>query len=191
MVDDVLDLLSLARFANGELLHENGGAVIAIMNMGLTTHYVVREASAQDVDAIVALINRAFAVEHFFRSGDRADPEQVRQMMNDGRFLLLTDRVGTVACVFVKVTGERGYLGALSVDPARQRLGLGARMMRESENYFRAAGCKTVDIRIVNVRPELLKIYRKFGFVETGTESAKVIRTATRPVHFITMSKEL
>ena len=153
--------------------------------------YALLTASVGDVDAIASLINRAFAVERFFKSGDRTDPEQVRQMMRDGRFLLLHDGVELVACVFVKVTGKRGYLGTLSVDPARQKSGLGRRMMHEAEDYFRAAGCNVVDIRIVDVRPELREIYTKVGFVETGAESAEVIRTATRPVHFITMSKEL
>jgi hypothetical protein len=34
-------------------------------------------------------------------------------------------------------------------------------------------------------------IYRRFGFVETGTQSAEVVKNATRPIHFITMSKSL
>jgi len=159
--------------------------------MGAKSQYATRKASGDDIGVIVALINRAFAVEKFFKSGDRTDSEQVRQMMEDGRFLLLTDKTALVACVWVRITGERGYVGTLSVDPERQRLGLGARMMREAEDYLRAAGCNVVDIRIVNVRPELRELYHKFGFVETGTESAEVIRSATRPVHFITMSKEL
>ena len=159
--------------------------------MAFASHYVLRQGSVHDVEAIVSLINRAFAVTSFFRSGNRTNPEQVRQMMQDGKFLLLSDKGEIVACVFVKVTGQRGYLGTLSVDPARQRSGLGARMMREAEDYFRAAGCKLIDIRIVNLRTELPAIYRKFGFVETGTQSAEVIKSATRPIHFITMSKEL
>jgi ribosomal protein S18 acetylase RimI-like enzyme len=161
------------------------------MNMQASSQYFVREASPNDVDAIVSLINRAFAVESFFKSGDRINPEMLQQMMQEGSFLLLADRADIVACVFVKVTGERGYLGTLSVDPARQRLGLGARMMSEAEDHFRAAGCKVVDIRIVNVRTELPGIYRKFGYVETGTQSAEMIKSATRPIHFITMSKKL
>lgn len=159
--------------------------------MEAPSQYFVREASVDDVDAIVLLINRAFAVESFFKSGDRINREMLLQMMQDGKFLLLTDHAGIVGCVFVKVTGKRGYLGTLSVDPTRQKSGLGARMMREAEGYFRAAGCKVVDIRIVNLRTELPGIYRKFGFVETGTQSAEMIRNATRPIHFITMSKEL
>ena len=159
--------------------------------MELTSKYLVREASASDVDVIVSLINRAFAVESFFKSGDRTNREQVAQMMETGSFLLLIDGAAIVACVWLKITGDRGYLGTLSVDPDRQRLGLGSRMMREAEDYFRAAGCKMIDIRIVNLRTELSEMYRKFGFVETGTQSAEVIKSATRPIHFIAMSKTL
>ena len=152
---------------------------------------VMREASHADIPQIVLLINRAFAVERFFKSGDRTDPEQVQQMMQDGKFLLLIDEDEMVACMFVKVTGKRGYVGTLSVDPARQKSGIGRRMMQEAENYCRNAGCKALDIRIVNLRTELPAIYRKFGFVETGTQSAEVVKNATQPVHFITMSKPL
>jgi len=152
---------------------------------------VMREASHADIPQIVLLINRAFAVERFFKSGDRTDPEQVQQMMQDGKFLLLIDEDEMVACMFVKVTGKRGYVGTLSVDPARQKSGIGRRMMQEAENYCRNAGCKALDIRIVNLRTELPAIYRKFGFVETGTQSAEVVKNATQPIHFITMSKPL
>jgi ribosomal protein S18 acetylase RimI-like enzyme len=151
----------------------------------------VREASHSDIPQIVSLINRAFAVERFFKSGDRTDPEQVQQMMQDGKFLLLMDGDEMVACMFVKVTGNRGYVGTLSVDPGRQKSGIGRRMMHEAEDYCRNADCKALDIRIVNLRTELPAIYPKFGFVETGTQSAEVIKNATQPIHFITMSKPL
>jgi len=151
----------------------------------------VRQASHSDIPQIVSLINHAFAVERFFKSGGRTNPEQVQQMMQDGKFLLLIDEDEMVACMFVKVTGKRGYVGTLSVDPARQKSGIGRRMMQEAENYCRNAGCKALDIRIVNLRTELPAIYRKFGFVETGTQSAEVVKNATQPVHFITMSKPL
>lgn len=151
----------------------------------------MREALHSDIPQIVSLINRAFAIERFFKNGDRTDPEQVEQMMSEGKFLLLSEDAELIACVFVKLQGERAYLGTLSVDPSRQRSGLGTRVMREAEEYCRAAGCKIVDIRIVNLRTELPEIYHKFGFIETGTQSAEVIKTATRPVHFITMSKTL
>lgn len=159
--------------------------------MELTAQFVLREASHDDIDALVSLINRAFAVESFVVKGDRINPELARQMMQEGRFLLLYAGAKLVACAFVKVTGERGYLGTLSVDPARQRAGIGSRMMRGAEDYLRAAGCKVVDIRIINLRTELPSIYRKYGFVETGEQPAAVITNAIQPIHFIIMSKEL
>jgi N-acetylglutamate synthase-like GNAT family acetyltransferase len=151
----------------------------------------IREASRSDIPHLVSLINRAFAVTRAFRRGVRTDPEQIEHMMGEGKFLLLGSELDPVACVYLRLTGERAYLGTLSVDPAKQRHGIGSRMMRYAEDYCRAAGCKAIDIRIVNVRTELPGIYHKFGFVETGTQSAEAIKDATQPVHFIIMTKEL
>jgi GNAT superfamily N-acetyltransferase len=105
--------------------------------------------------------------------------------------LLLYEGDALVGCVYVKITGDRAYLGTLSVDPARQKTGLGRRMMSEAEAFARARGCKALDIRIVNLRTELPPIYRKFGFMETGTEVLKDTRKFSQPVHFVTMSKAL
>jgi N-acetylglutamate synthase-like GNAT family acetyltransferase len=152
---------------------------------------VVRAATASDIPEIVSLINRAFIVERFFKNADRTNAEAVEEYMRDGKFMLLRKDEDLLACAYVKVTGDRAYLGMLSVDPARQKSGLGARMMREAEAYARRAGCKALDIWIVNLRTELPPIYHKFGFVETGTKSTEWTEKFTQPVHFITMSKEL
>jgi len=153
--------------------------------------FALRKAAAADVPAIVDLINRAFSVEKFFKTGERIDAAGLTDMMNSGEFLLLESAGALIACVFVRITGERGYAGTLAVDPSQQKSGLGRRMMREAEDHARARGCEVLDIRIVSVRPELSEIYTKLGFVPTGIESAEVIKTATQPVHFITMSKPL
>jgi N-acetylglutamate synthase-like GNAT family acetyltransferase len=155
------------------------------------TKEVVREATASDIPEIVSLINRAFVVERFFKNADRTNAETVEEHMRDGNFLLLRKNEELFACAYVKVTGDRAYLGMLSVDPARQKSGLGRHMMLEVEAYARAAGCKVMEIRIVNLRSELPPMYRKFGFAETGEESAEGIENVTQPIHFITMSKAL
>ena len=111
--------------------------------------------------------------------------------MQHGPFLLLTGDDSLIAGVHVELRGDRIYIGMLAVDPAKQKLGIGARMMREAEDFGRRAGCKFADLRVVSVRPELPLIYRKLGYVESGVESAAVIKTATMPVHFVTMSKPL
>ncbi len=159
--------------------------------MTSSEEFVLRTSVPADIPGIVDLINRAFAVEKFFKSGERIDAAGLVEMLLHGEFLLLESGAGLIACVYVKVTGERAYAGTLAVDPGQQKSGIGRRVMREAEDYARAHGCNVLDIRIVNVRPELSEIYTKLGFVPTGIESAEVIKTATQPVHFITMSKPL
>lgn len=154
-------------------------------------NYTLRQATPDDVASIVSLVNRAFAVESFFKTGDRTDEDQIREMLIHGPFLLLIEGETLIACVYVKLNGERAYIGLLAVDPAKQKSGIGTRMMREAEDFGRRAGCKFADIRVVNMRPELPLIYRKLGYTESGVESAAAIKTATMPVHFVTMSKPL
>ncbi len=156
-----------------------------------TTNFAVREAAPKDLQQIVSLINRAFDVERFFKAGDRTDAETVRENMSEGTFLVMLDGDEMIACVWIRITGDRAYLGTLSVDPSRQKSGIGARMMQEAEAYAREQGCSAIDIRIVNLRTELPPIYRKFGFVETGTEVLSDTTKFTQPVHFLKMSKEL
>ena len=72
------------------------------------------------------LVNRAFAVESFFKSGDRIDEAQIREMLQHGQFLLLMEGGTLIACVYVELRGERVYIGCLAVDPAKQKSGIGA-----------------------------------------------------------------
>jgi ribosomal protein S18 acetylase RimI-like enzyme len=153
--------------------------------------FTLRPATDSDVEAIVTLVNRAFAIESFFKTGDRTDEAGICELLQHGPFLLLTGHDRLIAAVHVELRGERIYIGMLAVDPTKQKLGIGARMMREAEDFGRRAGCRFADLRVVNVRPELPLIYRKLGYTESGVESAAVIKTATMPVHFVTMSKPL
>jgi predicted N-acetyltransferase YhbS len=153
--------------------------------------YTLSHAAPGDAASITNLVNRAFAVENFFKTGDRIDATQIREMLRQGQFLLLAEGETLISCVYVERRGDRIYIGVLAVDPARQKSGIGARMMREAEDFGRRAGCKFADIRVVSVRPELPLIYHRLGYIESGIESAAVIKTAIMPVHFVTMSKPL
>ncbi|HMD98194.1 MAG TPA: GNAT family N-acetyltransferase [Terriglobia bacterium] len=150
-----------------------------------------RVAETPDIETITHLINAAFDVERFFIDGDRVDAERVRDLFGKGKFLLAEDAAGLAGCVYVEVRGQRGYLGLLSVEPARQRAGLGHRLAIAAEDYLRAAGCRAVDLSIVNLRPELLPFYRRLGYTETGTAPFPADKHTKLPCHFITMSKAL
>ncbi len=151
----------------------------------------IRSAGKKDEEAIVRLVNTAFLVELFFIERDRTNPETVRTLMEKGKFLLAEDGPSLVGCVYVELRGERGYLGMLSVEPARQGMGLGRQLIDAAENFFLDSGCRFSDLLIVNVRTELLTMYLKLGYVETGTAVYKERVPTKMPVHFIAMSKSL
>jgi GNAT superfamily N-acetyltransferase len=147
-------------------------------------------AAAEDVPDLVRVINAAYEVEKFFVSGDRTDVETVRRLMTRGAFVVTRDEGGLTGCVYVELRGTRGYFGMLSVAPSRQSMGLGRRLVDEAETYAREHGCTAMDIRVVNLRTELMPFYLKVGYVERGTEPVDDPR-ALQPFHFILMSKPL
>ncbi len=152
-----------------------------------------RDAVAADRPRLIALINAAFSVETFFE-GTRTDEERLTAMMAKGDILLAEDGDGRLlASVYMERRGARGYLGMLAVDPARQGAGLGHRMVEAAEERFREQGCEGVDITVLSLRPELLPIYRRFGYVETGSEEFRPSQPLRPGVecHCVVMSKEL
>jgi len=150
-----------------------------------------RVASLADAEALARLINAAFRVEEPFIEGDRTNPQGVRAYLGKGKFLLADDASGLAGCVYVEIRGDRGYLGLLGVDPPRQGLGLGRKLMDAAENFFREAGCFAVDLRIISARTPLPSFYRHLGYLETGTAPFAPDVPAKVPCHYILMSKTL
>ncbi len=153
----------------------------------------VRPAAPADRPALIPLINSAFSIETFLE-GTRTDEDRLASMMQKGSILLAEDGSGQLlACVYTELRGTRGYLGQLAVDPAHQGAGLGRFIVETAEDRFRQQGCEAVDISVLSLRPELPPIYRRFGYIETGTEEF----CPSRPLksgaacHCIVMSKRL
>lgn len=151
----------------------------------------LRPAGPADAGAVTALINAAYQVERFFIDGDRTSEDEVRQYMAKGTFLVAEQDAVPVGCVYTERRGDHGYFGLLAVDPAHHGQGLGRSLIEGAEELFRRAGCRTVDIQVVDLRVELPPFYRRLGYVETGTAPFTDPEKATRPCHFILMSKEL
>jgi predicted N-acetyltransferase YhbS len=151
----------------------------------------LRAAGPADAGAIAALINAAFQVERFFIDGDRTNEDEVRRYMAQGTFLVAEGDGAPVGCIYVEQRGDRGYFGLLAVDPAQHGQGVGRTLIRAAEDRFRRAGCRAVDISVVDLRTELPPFYRRLGYVESGTAPFPDPEKATRPCHFILMSKPL
>jgi GNAT superfamily N-acetyltransferase len=153
---------------------------------------MLRVASPAEAPIVAELINQAFAVEMFFKRGDRTSPDNVRSLMRDGQFFIHDREDGSpAACVFVKHTNGRGYFGMLSVAPDLQGRGLARQIIAEVEDRLRREGCAALDIYVVNLRTELPPFYRKLGYVESGTTPFPHPDEATQPCHIIVMTKRL
>lgn len=154
----------------------------------------VRLATPADVAEIVRVTNLAFRVEDFFIDGDRTDAADVagRMARADGCFLVIDAATppALLASAHVEVRGERGYFAMLAVDPAQQKTGLARRMFTAIEAHCRAAGCRILDISVVNLRTELPPFYAKLGFEITGT-APLTTHTLKRDAHFVLMSKAI
>lgn len=152
-----------------------------------------RVAAEGDRARLVPLINAAFAIETFLE-GTRTDDERLAATMRKGSILLAEDAGGRLlGCVNAEVRGDRSYLGQLAVDPAHQGAGLGRLIVEAAEEHLRRQGCAAVDISVLSLRPELLPIYRRYGYVETGTEEFRMSRElkGAAECHCIVMSKTL
>ena len=76
-----------------------------------------------------------------------------------------------VGAVMAGYEGHRGWINYLAVDPARQRNGLGRKLMDAAEQRLRAAGCPKINLQ---VRPEnhaAIAFYERIGFSVEGAIS--------------------
>ena len=150
-----------------------------------------RTAQLDDAENIARLVNAAFRPERFFIAADRTNPDKVRELLQKGKFLLVEEDGLLAGCVYVDLRGERGYFGLLAVDPSLQRSGLGSRMVAAAEAYCRDAGCRFMDLTIVNLRAELPGFYNRLGYVESGTLPFPPDQHPNQPCHLVRMSKSL
>jgi len=151
----------------------------------------IRTADTDDIPALVRLISAAFAVEQFVFEGNRVNAQETQSFMATGRFLIAEDASGFAGCIYLEIRKDRGYLGLLAVDPPRQGTGLGRKLVVAAEDYFRAAGCCAIDLRVISQRKPLPPFYRRLGYAETGTAPFAPSLQPKVPGHYILMSKSL
>ncbi len=154
----------------------------------------MRIRSAKNIDAqnLTSLINAAFRRgEGHIIARDRIDLETVLSLLAQGEFLVVEEEGALVGCVYLEARGERCYLGLLSVDPERQKSGVGSTLMREAEERSVRAGFRFMDLRTINLREDNRAFYRRRGYAETGTEPFPSDVPTKMPCHFVNLSKQL
>lgn len=159
---------------------------------------IIRAAAVADLPALHALIERAYrgdaaragwTHEADLVAGTRLEPGELAAALVDPAVRLLSATVAgePVGCVRVTRCGPaRASLGLLTVDPARQAGGLGARLLASGEAAARALDTRTIELTVIDTRTELIAWYERRGYRPTG-ERRPFAMPALRPVEFVVL----
>ena len=147
----------------------------------MTTPFVVRIATINDIDALVALVNSAYrgdssragwTTEAHLLDGLRVDASGVSSAITasaDQTVLVREDAGELVACVHLQRTGTTCYLGMLTTKPARQASGIGRSMIEYAERFARDEWHSTeMHMTVLTARTELVAWYERRGYARTG-----------------------
>ncbi|AKF02923.1 GNAT family N-acetyltransferase [Sandaracinus amylolyticus] len=146
----------------------------------MTTNLRFRAARAEDVPAIVALVESAYrgdasragwTTEADLLDGQRTDAREIAELLATPRArLVLAERDDALlGCVVVKDEGESAYLGMLSVRPTLQGGGVGRALVAEAERVARdELGRGAMRMTVITQRAELIAWYARLGYAPTG-----------------------
>ncbi len=171
---------------------------------------VFRPATGEDVEALHALVTRAYrgdaarlgwTHEADLLDGQRTDVEALSEVVGDPDKVILTARHGGVliGCVMLSRQDDgSAYLGMLSVDPVRQASGLGRLLLVAAEEDAAARyGADRVEMTVIRQRPELIAWYERRGYVLTGAtadfpmDDERFGLPRRRDLQFVVLSKTL
>lgn len=127
---------------------------------------VVREATLDDLPALVCLERKGFPIDQFSR-------EQLEHFLTRAHATtLVIDIQGTVrgsAIMLWRRASRTGHLYSITTDPDVQGRGLGGRLLAACEEAARNRGCTTVALESRPDNEPALAMYRKRGYQPGGT----------------------
>jgi GNAT superfamily N-acetyltransferase len=141
-----------------------------------------RDATAGDIDAIVALVTSAYrgeasragwTTEADLLDGNRIAPEVLRADIarERSRVLLASQDGQLVACAHVAVEDGAGYFGMFAVRPLLQGGGVGKAVLAEAERVVRDEwGLATMRMTVIDLREDLIAWYERRGYRRTGVK---------------------
>ncbi len=138
-------------------------------------------ATVADIPQLLHLVNSAYrgassrkgwTTEADFLEGElRIDEENLTALLNKENAVILkysgvdSDIQG---CVYLEKRGARLYLGMLSVFPELQAKGIGKKLLAAATAHAANTGCRSVFMRVLSRRQELIEWYERHGYQHTG-----------------------
>jgi N-acetylglutamate synthase-like GNAT family acetyltransferase len=138
---------------------------------------MIRSATADDVDVVVALVESAYrgdssragwTTEADLLAGRRTGPDEVAELVP--HLLLAEQDSDVVGCCTMVPKDNRGYFGMFAVRPGLQGGGVGAALLAAAEDRARALGLPAVEMTVLRQRSELIAFYLRRGYADTGEE---------------------
>jgi N-acetylglutamate synthase len=129
-----------------------------------------RDFRIEDYDAAVELWSRVEGLD--VAEGD--DRETIRRFLKQNRSLSRVAIEGStiVGAVLCGHDGRRGYIYHLAVDPARQGLGLGKRLIDECLTGLKRAGLERANILVAKDNPRGREFWRRCGWEDLDGAAA-------------------
>lgn len=81
-----------------------------------------------------------------------------------GELLVAADQERLIGTVMVGHDGHRGWVYYMAVDPARQRQGLGTRLLRAAESWAAARGVRKMELMIRESNAAVAGFYAGCGY---------------------------
>jgi ribosomal protein S18 acetylase RimI-like enzyme len=109
------------------------------------------------------------------------DPRQdiARKLRVNPEWFRVAESAGAIiGTVMAGYEGHRGWINFLAVEPARQRGGLGRKLMAEAEPLLRAAGWVKINLQVRRTNAAVGAFYERLGFgVDEAVSMGKRLET--------------
>ena len=141
----------------------------------------VRTATALDVEALTALVQRSYrgessragwTTEADLLDGQRTDSSEVAAKVASGTgevLVAVTEQGALVACCELELRPNSAYFGMFAVEPALQAAGIGRFVLDAAEARARERWSSTVmEMTVIEQRTELIAWYERRGYQRTG-----------------------
>ncbi len=143
------------------------------------TDFNIEPATEADVPELTQLVNSAYrgdssrrgwTTEADLLDGQRTSEADLQESLKKSQAQILTYRVGgqLLGCVYLEQTGQKLYLGMLTVAPDVQTGGIGKRLLAKAEEVGKLLGCQEVTMTVLTQRRELIAWYERRGYQSTG-----------------------
>ena len=156
---------------------------VSLSGMDTAARPAFRPATAEDVPALMALIQSAYrgedsragwTTEADILEGTRTDEAGVLAVIEGENSRLVAVEAGgeLVACCQLEHRGSHAYFGMFAVRPTLQGAGLGKLIIAEAERFAGEEwGVAEMHMTVMSVREDLIAWYIRRGYARTGVMS--------------------